>query len=155
MLNYNGIAALAPTGQYAAIQASFKNTSGVAQPVVNINNYRSSLLFSNAKMVLGDGTTAPTKGDYAIENEVTGLTLVSLTLPNNQSASYNFGELVYVFTVIGIFSNETNDDITINEIAYYTSNSSLVGEIMLAREVLDAPVIIQPGQTKSFTMTIK
>lgn len=155
MLTYNGIAALAPTGQYANIQASFKDTSGHAQAVVSINNYRSSLLFSNPKMVLGDGTTAPTKGDYAIENEVTGLTLVSLTLPNNQSASYNFGELIGVFIAIGVFSNETNDDITINEIAYYTQNSSLVGEIMLAREVLDSPVTVHPGHTKSFTMTIK
>ena len=52
--------------------------------------------------------------------------------------------------------NVTAENITVSEMglfaaAHYSGNTVL----MIAREVLDTPVIIEPGVARTFTMTIK
>lgn len=97
---------------------------------------------------VGTGTTNPTPSDYDLENVNTdiGCTIV------NTSFSDNTNTKVYNVT----FSNPTANDITINEIGMYGkmpyyNNGYKTGYVMLDRTVLNEPVTIPAGESRTLT----
>lgn len=99
-------------------------------------------------IAFGSGTTPPQKTDYKLENYITaGLTYFG----NNTNLTD--GVANWVQTV----QNTSTAQITITEVGLFSKNSS-TGQnytvFLLTRTVLDTPVVLQPNEVKTFTITI-
>ena len=110
-----------------------------------------SISFNYPILCVGSGTTAPAREDYKLESCLTDLT------PGN-----------YTFSILGLgrcniscqFINSTEVDTTVNEVGLYvrggnSSNGQAFSTcIMVARNVLDTPIVIGAGQTATVNYTI-
>lgn len=99
-------------------------------------------------IAFGSGTTPPQKTDYKLENYIpTGLTYSG----NNTKTT---DEVVnWVQTV----QNTSTAQITITEVGLFSRNESTGQDYavnLLTRTVLDTPVVLQPNEVKTFTITI-
>lgn len=107
-------------------------------------------------LVFGTGRTKPQLTDYRLENEIDASRIECSSL---RSVNCSSG-LQYGFT--GTYKNISNEPITVYEIgllhlvANYTSSTSSVptSPILLARDVLDEPFTIQPGEIKTVVYRI-
>lgn len=114
---------------------------------------------SNRRFYVGTGNTEPTINDYSMDilnNDLTQLSMVSY--PNNSSGYFPSGtgtdkNLSCIMSFTATYKNNTENPITIKEIGagVYLSSSY---DILLAREVLETPVTIEPNKTYSFSITI-
>ena len=99
-------------------------------------------------IVFGSGTTPPQKTDYKLENHIAG----GLTYSGN-STNQAGGVANWVQTV----QNTSTAQITITEVGLFSTNYYASGQeknILLTRTVLDTPVVLQPNEVKTFTITI-
>ena len=103
-------------------------------------------------MLVGTGTTSPTKDDYKLEAQI--------ELESRRDICYfnPSGKLVLARD----FRNNTEGSVSINELGIYlvcchhgtsTSNQS-VNTFLIAREVLESPVTLAVGDSEFFTYTI-
>lgn len=123
-------------------------------------------------LVFGSGTTPPTPEDYILENEIG----YSQIVDNNvkvTSSDVNYINETMVCSVL--YTNNTDTEQTINEIAlrflYNDSNNFYLysspnstssttaafgksGWVIFTRDVLDTPIIVSAGETKSIVYTI-
>lgn len=98
-------------------------------------------------MVFGEGSTPVKSSDISIESPITdGFTVISQT----SNIPYIYSSTV--MTVTRIVQNTISAPITISEVGLYGANTSTA--MLLAREVLDEPVTLQPGEKHSFTMDL-
>lgn len=96
-------------------------------------------------IVFGSGTTPPQKTDYKIENHIAdGLTY------SNESTSETNNVVNWVQTV----QNTSSEPITISEVGLFSAIHSENLCVLLTRTVLDTPVVLQPNEVKTFTITI-
>lgn len=99
-------------------------------------------------IAFGSGTTPPQKTDYKLENHIT----TGLTYSGNNTDETN-GVVHWVQTV----QNTSTAQITITEVGLFTKDSSYPTQCstyLLTRTVLDTPVVLQPDEVKTFTITI-
>ena len=96
---------------------------------------------------LGSGVTEPTESDYKLDSAITGLTLVGSTKFNRNDTS--------ILTVVSVYKNNTDHDVTVNEIGLMYSNTTDETTYLLGREVLDSSVTIKAGETYTFTVIVK
>jgi hypothetical protein len=112
---------------------------------------------------VGNGTTAPTVDDYCMESENTTLTYISDSRDVPIKTDY---EKDYIYSCTTTYKNNTSNPITITELGLYRTSSGNTASVpieesapistfgvLIAREVID-PVIINPNETKTFTMVI-
>ena len=96
-------------------------------------------------IVFGSGTTPPQKTDYKIENHIAD----GLTYSNNNTSETN-NVVNWVQTV----QNTSSEPITISEVGLFSANGPTTLCVLLTRTVLDNPVVLQPNEVKTFTITI-
>lgn len=96
-------------------------------------------------IVFGSGTTPPQKTDYKIENHIAD----GLTYSNNNTSETN-NVVNWVQTV----QNTSSEPITISEVGLFSANRPNTLCVLLTRTVLDNPVVLQPNEVKTFTITI-
>lgn len=99
-------------------------------------------------IAFGSGTTPPQKTDYKLKNYIT----TGLTYSGNNTNLTN-GIAKWVQTV----QNTSTAQITITEVGLFSRYSNRGGDFtafLLTRTVLDTPVVLQPNEVKTFTMTI-
>lgn len=100
-------------------------------------------------LLLGSGTTAPTASDYNVESAV------SLTNISNTTALSS--ENGFKTQITQTVRNDGESAVTINEIGVrkiFYKNVETTAEyayVLMARKVLDTPIIIQPSETKTIT----
>lgn len=92
----------------------------------------------------GTGTTPPTIDDYKFSGD-----LVTPTLVFNSGTAYN-GSNGSIFAMLVI--NQTQEAMTINEIGLFRRVPTSC--VMLTRDVLPQPVVLQPGESKGFQIYI-
>lgn len=92
----------------------------------------------------GTGTTPPTIDDYKFSGD-----LVTPTLVTPSGTAHN-GSNGSIFAMVVI--NQTQEAMTINEIGLFRTAKS--GCVMLTRDVLPQPVVLQPGESKGFQIYI-
>lgn len=97
-------------------------------------------------IAFGSGTTPPQKTDYKLENHITtGLTYSG----DNTNITDRIAN--WVQTV----QNTSTAQITITEVGLFSSNYREGNSVfLLTRTVLDTPVVLQPNEVKTFTITI-
>lgn len=96
-------------------------------------------------IVFGSGTTPPQKTDYRIENHIAS----GLTYSGNSTSETN-NVAHWVQTV----QNTSSEPITISEVGLFSTLRSDTLCVLLTRTVLDNPVVLQPNEVKTFTITI-
>lgn len=98
-------------------------------------------------IAFGSGTTPPQKTDYKLENYIT----TGLTYSGNNTNKAD-GVVNWVQTV----QNTSTAQITITEVGLFSKydNSTGFNTFLLTRTVLDTPVVLQPNEVKTFTITI-
>lgn len=115
------------------IDENFSRTFGISQP----NSTQSYIR-------VGTGNTQPTRADYTLENDVTSsFTFVSGTTLISGHEPY----------LTNILKNDTENDITITEIAWCMGVYS-IGSLIVTRQVLETPITIPVGKSYSFSIHI-
>lgn len=126
---------------------------------ISIKSLASSLYSESGKNIayapfergiaFGSGTTPPQKTDYKLENHIT----TGLTYSGNNTNQTD-GVTKWVQTV----QNTSTAQITITEVGLFSAYSNWAGQelipFLLTRTVLDTPVVLQPNEVKTFTLTI-
>lgn len=115
-----------------------------------------------SEIVVGSGTTSPMLSDYNLEDSKTDDTLMKC---ENSSSINGFKGAKFTRTYVATFRNYSSADIAISEIGLirklpyweyrYGSRDSVGGRVLLAREVLDTPITVEPNGTCTVTMTVE
>ena len=136
----------------------------------NMSNYRSVVGLFAGKMsaqlitstsgnsakfgiCLGKGTTAATYDDYALESIIaSGLTLVTEAGTLKQATTYDSSSHHISSERSFTVNNSSSDVITINEIGLtfscgYASTNASDFHALMFREVLEAPVLLNPSES--------
>lgn len=124
------------------------NPSTVLNNVIDSNAYASNSYNARAAqwaLGFGTGTTPPTIDDYKFSGD-----LVTPTVVPGSGTAYN-GSDGSIFAMVVI--NQTQEAMTINEIGLFRK-AQTYGCVMLTRDVLPQPVVLQPGESKGFQIYI-
>lgn len=104
--------------------------------------------------LLGDGTTEPESTDYALDSDITS-SFSNISVIESSVATSD--DLTTTFTITG--TNSTSQNLTIAEIGYvksiYYAQTSGTIPVMMARELLDEPLIVAPDETFTITFVWK
>lgn len=96
-------------------------------------------------IAFGSGTTPPQKTDNKLGNHITtGLTY----------SGKNTKEIDGVVNWVQTVQNTSTAQITITEVGLFTNYSTGHPTVLITRTVLDTPVVLQPNEVKTFTITI-
>lgn len=117
-------------------------------------HYSSNNGYNSGHVIVGGGDTPVTKEDYDMaDTSILGNDKLRST---KQTATYNASNGAVLTTS---WRNDSAAPITVKEIGVaYKSDMiaySKASNVLLARKVLDSPVIIQPGETYVFTYNFK
>lgn len=131
-------------------QQRFDDTSVYSVPSNYYSGTGTSLLYTpfNRGIAFGSGTTPHQKTDYKLENYITS----GLTYSGNNT-NLTDGIVNWVQTV----QNTSTAQITIAEVGLFSMYSYQRKDyttFLLTRTVLDTPVVLQPNEVKTFTITI-
>lgn len=99
---------------------------------------------------LGSNATPVTPEDYTLEF------IEGVAITESKVCGVNEGKAFLTITANAI--NNNADDVNVNELGFQwglSYNNSGGVPVLLAREVLPETVIIKPGETKSFSLTIE
>lgn len=101
-------------------------------------------------MKIGTGTTLPKRTDFALEEAIPESSYVA-TFNIITVADYTCEN--GLLTLQGTFTNKSDEDLSVTEFgafgSYYSDRN-----YMYAREVLNTPVVIAPGETKTFNIQL-
>lgn len=109
---------------------------------------------SRGYILLGTGTTAPTADDYCLESQIT---------ENLSCDSVSVSRTTTTKTYTATFSNSGTSDMTVTEIGYAlrmcyyirsSSNTYTYDNFLMDRTVLDTPVTIPAGESRTVTYTL-
>lgn len=104
------------------------------------SNYNTEWAFG-----FGTGTTPPTIDDYKFSGD-----LVTPSYVQSSGVTYNGSNGSFFQMAV---TNETQEAMTINEIGLFIKVEQF-GCVMLTRDVLPQPVVLQPGEGKGFQIYI-
>lgn len=156
MLTNNGRLFLLPTASNC--QKKIKTIGGAEQGVTDAN-IKSSFVNSTygGSIMFGSGTTAPTKNDYALEQPLENSLAISVLNRSNSviSSPQTYSDVPSLLYVTALVTNETEADITVNEIGMTSCLSSNVEtRTLLTRTVLTEPITMESGKTYQITVAI-
>lgn len=137
--------------------AKVKQTDGSLESAVFENSFygqdkdRLNTDYSNGSygcyLLIGAGATPPTIDDYKLDSLVSNYTVLAQT----HTLFGQYGSSAFIITRT-IQNPSSAEPLTIKEVGLFGGNNTQL--YMIAREVLDEPIILQPGESHSFTMTI-
>ena len=137
-------------GEVKRIDESMKSTNfddsfyGGGKDRLNTDYSSSS---SGCCLLIGAGATPPTIDDYKLDSLVSNYTVLAQT----HTLVGQYGSSAFIITRT-IQNPNTTEPLIIKEVGLFGGSGSQL--YMIAREVLDEPVILQPGEKHAFTMTI-
>lgn len=120
---------------------------GNLSEVIDSNVYTANSYSAKASqwaLGFGTGTTPPTIDDYKFSGD-----LVTPTLVSGSGTAHN-GSNGSIWAMV--VTNQTQEAMTINEIGLFRKNQYSC--VMLTRDVLPQPVVLQPGESKGFQIYI-
>ena len=98
-------------------------------------------------LLIGAGATPPTIDDYKLESLISNYTVLAQT--HTTFSDYCASAFIITRTIQNPSSAEP---LTIKEVGLFGGSGTQL--YMIAREVLDEPVVLQPGEKHSFTMDL-
>ena len=144
---------IAKTDTSLNVSARKVNGEYVTQGYGNISNFLgfasgNGLDYSagqSMRLLLGSGDSNASIDDYKLESLITDYSV----LAHSKTSIGTYDTLCTVFSR----TIQANSNITIKEYAVVSVDNS-GNTLLLAREVLPEPVVLQPGEKHTFTMTI-
>lgn len=118
-------------------------------------------------LAIGSGSTSPTKSDHKLENWIPTSKMKFVSSRVTQNKNYlDFDEPPeFIFNYATTYKNVSSDPVTVSEIGLVVgtfnwstptgSEYNKIVKFLLARNVLDNPITIQPGELYTFTMVFK
>lgn len=135
----------------------YKRKDGTLSDYTSMSDVFTTVSTSKNKLgsyfVVGTGTTQETEQDYKLENEIETLTLDSFVVTNKMSNEDHMNDKIYYRAVV---TNNTTENITVNEIGIESHQSSTYSEdktILWYRKVID-PVTIAPNESYAFAIDL-
>lgn len=124
---------------------SNKNTAGAEAQNSN------AVLFSGRKFVIGTGSTPPQIDDYKMESEIdSSKYIASPSVSNGDGYSEELG-----ISISCTITNKSSETLSVSEIGLIGDNKIGINYTYLfAREAFDTPIVIAPGETKSFVLKL-
>lgn len=120
-----------------------KGTNGVSASVTHLRNEQT--------MKIGTGTTTPKKSDYVLENPIEE-SLYTVAFVDNFSSDISSDEAY--LSLQATFTNTSSDTLTFSEVGVFASPYTGSTLFLIAREVLDSPVSIAPGEAKTVILKV-
>ena len=149
MLNRNGKAVLKyQSGQGYSFSYVLKNTAGNEISNNVATAAQRSTFFGALSMMVGSGTTEPTKDDYRLESQENGLSVVSSSSTAANTPSYQQN---YILNYTRTYKNNTESPITISEVGLYFTYDN--NTFLITRDTFE-PVVIQPNDIYVVSVTI-
>ena len=128
------------------LKTTTMGSSIISVPPTHYNNSTDPNYYPNYRgIVFGSGTTPPQKTDYKIENHIAD----GLTYSNNSTNETN-----NIANWVQTVQNTSSEPITISEVGLFSAIGPTYICVLLTRTVLDNPVVLQPNDVKTFTITI-
>lgn len=146
-----------------------KATSGSIFPVYIISStgsnyskyYHNLMCFDIVGICLGDGTSAVSYDDFVMSGNVVENKLVEIT----RTLFFDEATSKWKLTLVATYNNSSDTNITIAEWGLWRSNSSNSSVassysnsssycVLIFREVLDEPIVIEAGTTATLTFSI-
>lgn len=119
------------------------------------------IMLTPINICLGTGNIAVNYDDYCLSGEVIPNKLVAIS---STTAQYNATTHTWTKQLSATYSNTTEEVISIAEWGLWRANVSSVGNqsfshtssnsVLTYREVLDEPIVIEPGTTTTLTFSI-
>lgn len=109
-----------------------------------------NIMIQRLALHVGTGTSAPDVSNIGLTNRGAGLTVINRTGTNVSQSIEPTADRIGVFTVT--YKNNTESDITVTEVGLCSDVDSWY--VLFARELLETPVTIAPGEAYTFTMYI-
>lgn len=106
-------------------------------------------------LAVGSGSTEAKIDDFKLE---TWIPSSDLQVQNYMVGSPSGNDIAnYILSFSASYMNVSDLPITVSEIGLVSSEgrSGVADKLLLAREVLNSPVTVQPGETYTFTMVLK
>ena len=98
---------------------------------------------------IGFGDTAVDPDDYKLEDS-NALDTVILDFVSGTNDRPN-GKLI---SLTGTFQNNTANDVTVKEVGLCMRSGVQTRNVLVAREVLDTPIVMHPDEIRSFTFAL-
>lgn len=108
-----------------------------------------SKILYNVKIKLGTGTTPAKRSDYKLEAPIDE-SKYNCNIVNEYTQDYSKENSTV--KIIGTITNTGDDAIIVKELGLYADNNNSASKktVMLAREVLEKPVTLEPRKTISY-----
>lgn len=128
---------------------SGSNLSSITGQRYSENN-RTMNVYSLIFIALGSGTTPPTVDDYKLVSKIPD----AITNYSNNTLTYFSNTMILTQTVTNISTNTEN--IEVNEVGIGLAGNQTLSYpcFLITRSVLPETVVIAPGETKTFTVTL-
>lgn len=99
-------------------------------------------------LVLGRGTSKPTESDIQLEDEIT-LSHVTGSMVSGTSS--------YVKLISATYKNNNSETVVVNEVGVVLNDTNSNGNALalIGRIVLDTPVVMNPGDSYTFSYAIE
>ena len=110
-----------------------------------------SHLRSMQSMKIGTGNTPAKKSDYVLEAPIDE-SLYTVAFVDNFSSDISSDEAY--LSLQATFTNTSNSTLTFSEVGVFASAYTNANVFLIAREVLDSPVSIAPGEAKTFILKV-
>lgn len=143
------------TGEYPTFGSLQLNNAfnpfNVYPPYIN-HSYAANL--EGVCIYTGSGTTEPTADDYNLESPYTDVQMTTCTGSSVESSTNTVSRMK---TYTATLENKAEENRTISEVGLmvgFPSSSSDKVKLLMAREVLENPITLEPNDTVTFTFRI-
>lgn len=141
----NTSASIHRVGSYGEVGYSLLGSSSITEDYANLPSSDSSV---HPMLLLGSGTDEETYYDYKID------VINNLNVVGYRSANVTYTAEACKYTTVKTFINNTDSDITVNEIGLF-SHFSTSADVLLYRKKLDQPVTLKAnGGTGTFKLEV-
>lgn len=151
MITTNVLCAL--KANYSGIGAQGKSFNGDISVGISMNqssNFRTDFKYTSYPeanwdgiyLLIGSGASEESINSYKLDSVISNYTCVSQMHTLDTDFNNN------LLTVIRVIQNTSTEEFTIKEVGLFAAN------YMVARELLETPVTIQPGEKYTLSMTI-
>ena len=149
-----------PVGGVGLNGGKIVDTAGTEYPNV-YGTIMSTTSLPNTSLFLSSDTTPPSVDDY---NDTIGR-IAEFNMPSTGFISRNVVRYPGKTTFTMVYTNDTGAPVTVAKIGltnnhvmiyYYTTTNQTANNkyVLMATELLPEPVVVQPGETASFSLTL-
>ena len=153
MITYNFMTTITAIFRGPSVSTPVKTYNGTASTLYSnyiANGFGTDLLYKTypesnwdgCYLLIGSGDSQETPDAYKLDSVITQYSVI------NQTHTFSDKYSGSVLLINRVIQNTSEEAFTVKEIGLFGTN------YMIAREVLPEPVVLQPGEKHTFTMTI-